>query len=70
MKHFKDLDACVAALQAIQARDDIGPEQKKDVEMAIKEAKHLRRRHGAGDEVTYRCVRRITDCLINAFLKV
>jgi len=73
MNHFKDLEACIAALQAVQAvqaRSDIGPKQKKNVETAIEEAKRLRRRHDAGHSVTYRCVRRITESLINAFLNI
>ncbi len=68
MKRFKDLDACITALQVVQARDDVGPKQKKDVKTAIEEAKRLRRRHDADHSVTYRCIRRITESLINAFL--
>ena len=69
MKHFKDLDACIALLRALQARNDIGPEQKKDVGEAIEEAKRLRRKRGATHVENYRCVRRIAERLVNAFLK-
>jgi hypothetical protein len=69
MQQFKDLNACVAALQAIRAGSDITPEQKKFVGAAIEELKRLRRSHGASTTETYRRVRRIAENLTNAFLK-
>jgi hypothetical protein len=68
MQHFKDIEACIVSLRALHARDDIGPKQKKNVEAAIEEAKQLRRRRVADHAVACRCVRRITESLLRAFL--
>jgi DNA repair ATPase RecN len=69
MKHFKDIDVCIAELEALYAGNDIEPEQKKYVETAIRDAKKLRRTHGSNPAEVYRSVRRIARSLLNAFLK-
>jgi hypothetical protein len=69
VKHFKDLQTCIALLHAAQARSDIEPEQKKYIENAIEEAKRLRRRPNAERTESFRCVRRITENLLAAFIR-
>jgi hypothetical protein len=69
MKQFKDINACVSQLRAIQARSDIGPEQKKNVEAAIRHLKQLTRKPDAKLIDVYHCVREVADSLISAFLK-
>jgi hypothetical protein len=69
MKHYKDIEACLALLRALHAGNDIEPEQKRYVETAIKEAKRLRRKRSGDLAATYRCVRRITENLLCAFLE-
>ena len=69
MKRFKDLQACIALLRALQDRSDVGPEQKRNVEAAINEAKRLRRKKDVDSVNVYACVRRITESLLSAFLK-
>jgi DNA repair ATPase RecN len=69
MKQFKDVNACMAELQALLARSDIGPEQKKDVEAAIEHLRRLRRKPSATMPDVYRCVRNVASRLISAFVK-
>jgi hypothetical protein len=68
MQQFKDINACIAALQALHARSDIGPEQKKYVDEAIHELRRLRRKPHAKSVDVYRCVRQVAEGLIKAFL--
>lgn len=69
MQQFKDLNACIAELRAVQARSDIKPEQRKNVEAAVEELKRLRRKPHAKTADVYRCVREIAGRLLEAFLK-
>jgi len=69
MKQFKDVNACIAELQALRARSDIEPGQKKDVETAIEHLKRLRRKPDATMIDVYRCVRGVTEGLVKAFKK-
>jgi len=69
MKQFKDVNACIAELQALHARSDIGPEQKKDVEAAIEHLRRLRRKPNASMPDVFRCVREVASRLIKAFMK-
>jgi hypothetical protein len=69
MKQFKELNACIADLQAVRVGSDIRPEQKKNVEAAIEQLRRLRRKPHAKTDEVYRCVREIVDRLIEAFLK-
>jgi DNA repair ATPase RecN len=68
MQHFKDIDVCIAELQALLTRGDIEPEQKRYVEDAIREAKKLRRKRAEQPSDVYKGVRRIARSLVNAFL--
>lgn len=69
MQKFKDINACIADLEAVQARSDIGPEQKKNVEAAIEQLRRLRRKPHAKTSDVFRCVREIAERLLKAFLK-
>jgi hypothetical protein len=69
MARFKDINACIALLQALHAGNDIEPKQKKNVEAAIVEAKRLRRKRTADGKEAHRCVRRITENLLKAFMR-
>lgn len=69
MQQFKDVNACIVALQALRARSDIEPGQKKDVETAIGHLKRLRRKPNATTTDVYRCVRGVTEGLLKAFKK-
>jgi DNA repair ATPase RecN len=68
VKQFKDVNACIAQLRALQAGSDIGPEQKKDVEAAIERLRRLRRKPDATMPEVYRCIREIAERLVKAFL--
>jgi len=69
VKQFKDLNACIAQLQALCAGSDIKPEQKKNVEAAIERLRRLRRKPDARMADVYASVREIADRLISAFLR-
>ncbi len=69
MKHFKDLEACIVLLKALQARGDVEPEQKREIEVTMNEAKRLRRKKDAESCDVYACVRKITESLLSAFFK-
>lgn len=69
MKKFKDLNACIADLEAILSRNDIKSQQKQDVEATIEEVKRIRRKPTLSRPEAFRVVRQITERLIRAFLK-
>jgi hypothetical protein len=67
VKQFKELNACIADLKALLAGNDIGPGQRRDIEMAIEELKCLRRKRDATRVDVYGCVRKIAEKLVSAF---
>jgi hypothetical protein len=69
VKQFKDLNACIAELQALCVGSDIRPEQKKNVEAAIEQLRRLRRKPDAKMTDVYLSVREIADRLIAAFFR-
>ena len=69
MKKFKDLNACIAELNALRAGSDIRLEQKRNVEAAIEQLRRLRRKPHPESAEVYRCVREVASRLIMAFLK-
>jgi hypothetical protein len=69
MRQSKDLNAINAQLKALIARGDVGPDQKKHVEVALNELKRLRRRPDATRAEVFFCVRRVAESLLNAFYK-
>jgi hypothetical protein len=69
MKQVKDLNASMAVLQGMLRRDDTQPEQKQDIEAAIKSLKVLKRlSHPTRDQV-FREIREIIDRILRALLK-
>lgn len=68
MKHFRDLNACIADLEAILGRNDITSQQKRDVEAALEEVKRIRRKPALTRPESFRAVRQITARLIRAFV--
>lgn len=69
MKHFKELNACIADLEAVLGRGNIESQQKKDVEAAIEEVRRIRRKPTLSRPEAFRAVREITARLIRAFFK-
>ena len=69
MKKFSDLTACLAVLQAWHSRNDMEPEQTKNIEKAIRLLKQLRRLQDPTRTEMFRYVREITDAIIKASLK-
>jgi hypothetical protein len=68
VRQFKDLRVCIARLQALLTRSDIGPEQRKYVEAAIEQLRRLRRKADAKGPEVYKCVREIAENLVAAFM--
>jgi len=69
MKKNKDARAIIAQLEALVARSDVGPEQKKHVGVALDELRRLRRKPKFTQEQLFACVRRVSESLLNAFRK-
>lgn len=68
MKH-KEMKVSITQLHAMLTRNDIEPEQKAYVENAIKALKVLdRKTHPQPYEVA-RCVKKVVEELLRAFLK-
>ncbi len=67
MKKSKDLKAITAQLGALVARNDVGPDQKKHIEVALNEIKRIRRKPDITHAEMYSCVRRVAESLLNAF---
>jgi len=69
MRKVRDLDACIAQLRALQARNDTEPEQTKYIDEAIELLKQLRRKSNPNRAEVARFVREIAGALLSAFLK-
>jgi hypothetical protein len=69
MKQFKDVNAVIAELEGLAARDDVGPDQKKHVEKAIKALRQLRRKPHLAQSDIFACVREVADRILSAFGK-
>ena len=69
MKHFRDLEAIIAQLRALVAGGNVGPDQKKHVEVALDELRRLRRKPHFTQADVYKCVRRVAESLLKAFFK-
>jgi len=69
MKKFKELNACIARLQEVQAGNDLEPEQRKEIERALVHIKRLRRLPHLTQREVFCAVREIADSLLFAFLK-
>jgi hypothetical protein len=69
MKHFNDLNACIAILEDVQRGNDITPKQKQAIKDAIGEIKGIRRRPNSKRHEIHRSVRSITENLVRAFIR-
>jgi len=69
MKQLKDVNAVIAKLQALIARDDVDSDQKKHVEGAINSLRRLRRNPHLGQAAVFACVREVAERLLDAFRK-
>ena len=69
MNHIKDLDATMSLLRAVAAGNDVESGQKQEVEKAIETLRRFRRRAHPSRAETYRCVRDVTERLLQAFFK-
>lgn len=67
MQQFKNANAVIAQLEGLAARDDVGPDQKKHVEKAIKALRRFRRRPHWTQAETFACVREVAEEILNAF---
>jgi hypothetical protein len=69
MQKNKDANATIAQLEALVARSDVDPDQKKHVGVALDELRRLRRKPKFTQEQIFHCVRRVAESLLNAFRK-
>jgi DNA repair ATPase RecN len=69
MKQFGNVNAVIAQLQSLAARSDVGPDQKKYVEKAIKALRRFRRRAHPTQEEVFACVREVAEEILNACVK-
>ncbi len=67
-RKIKDLDACIAELQAMERRSELDPEQGKYIEAAIGELKWLRRKPHLSQQQAAASVRKIAECILKAFV--
>ena len=68
MKHFRDLNACIAILEDVQRGNDVTPGQKQAIKDAIGEIKGIRRKPNPKRHEIHRSVRSITEKLVRAFV--
>jgi len=69
MKRIKDLNACIAILRAMLGRNDTQPEQKQNIEAAIKSLKILKRLSHPTRVQMFREIREIIEGILKALLK-
>jgi signal recognition particle GTPase len=69
LKHQRDLSACIAKLEAVLARNEVGPEQGKYVNYAINELRELRRKPQTKPHKIHEVVRDAVEALAKAFLE-
>jgi len=66
-RKVKDLDACIAELQAVQRRGELDPEQVKYIEAAIEGLRMLRRKPHLEQRDVAAAVRKIAKNILKAF---
>lgn len=69
MKSYKDLAACITCLQVIQRRNDMKPEQRRNIKKALHALEVLRRNDQLTRPQAFRYVREVTEALTETFLK-
>lgn len=60
---------CIAHIEAVRQRSDLGPEQEQAIEFVILRLKRLTRLKKAGNRDAYDCAAEISETLVNAFCK-
>ena len=70
VRKVRELNACIASLEAVQARNDVEPEQKECIKLAINELRKLRRNPHARMDKVLASVRTIAEALVKASLAV
>jgi hypothetical protein len=69
MKKSKDYNACVSILLEAQSGNDLTPEQKKDIAVALKAIRQIGRLPHPSRVDVSRSMRVVTDALVKAFLR-
>ncbi len=69
MRKSKDLNACIAILEAVQSGNDVTPEQKQAIEDVIGEVRKIRRKPNPKRYEIDQSVRKIAETLIEAFMR-
>ena len=69
MKKSKDLNASIAVLRAMLGRNDTKPEQKQNIEAAIKRLKILRKLSPENRPQMFGEIREIIERIVKALLK-
>jgi hypothetical protein len=69
MRKQRDLQVCVTLIRAVLTRGGLEPEQRNALENALGSIKELQRPPGTNRLKTYEVVRRITEELVNTFVK-
>jgi hypothetical protein len=69
MRKIRELNVCISRLREVQAGNDIGPEQQKEIKRAMEQLKQLRRLPHPTQREVFCAVREITEALLRAFFK-
>lgn len=60
---------CLAQFTALQARNDLEPEQRQAIEAALSRIKQHARKQNPSRAETFRCIREVSEKLFKAFLR-
>lgn len=69
MRKQKDLNACIASVEAVQSGGSANPEQKQSLERVVEELKRIRRKPHLQRMEQHESIRRIVEELLRAFKK-
>ena len=67
MRKAKDLNACIASLEAVQRGGSANPEQKQSLERVVDELKRIRRKPNPDRTEQHEAIRKIVEELLRAF---
>lgn len=65
MKKNRALRACITQFDALLSRNDLEPEQRRDIEACRKRVRELGRIKNPTDADVFRCIREISEKLLN-----
>jgi hypothetical protein len=65
----KNLKFCMDELKSLQNRDGLEPEQKSELEKAMKELKRLWRKSNPSRKDVYWAVRRVAEAILTTYKK-